>query len=245
MELLEALDVAHRAAAMPSQLSGGEQQRVSIARALVYRPRMLLLDEPLANLDAKLRVSMREEIRRIQKSVGIMTLYVTHDQEEAMSVSDRIGVFDRGRLMQFGAPEAIYAQPTSLFVADFIGKANFLPATALQGPRAGIKGIGEIAAGSATPLDPAEAKAWEVADSVLMVRPEHLRLAPDGPGLAGRVLRVQFLGSFVRYLVAVEGAGRDVIVDAVRPIEGLGEGSPARLGFDPTEAVLFRPGSVR
>ena len=242
-ETLELLGLGALAQRYPSDLSGGQQQRVSIARALVYRPRMLLLDEPLANLDAKLRVSMREEIRRIQKSVGIMTLYVTHDQEEAMSVSDRIGVFDRGRLMQFGAPQDIYARPSSLFVADFIGKANFLAARALQGRRAGMAGLGEIEAGSAMPLDAAEAKAWSIADAVLMVRPEHLRLAADGPGLPGRVLRVQFLGSFVRYLVAVEGASRDVIVDATRIVEGLGEGSAVTLGFDPAEAVLFRPGA--
>src|SRR5690606_25784530 len=106
----------------PADLSGGQQQRVSIARALVYHPGILLLDEPLANLDAKLRVEMRDEIRRLQKTLGVMALYVTHDQEEAMAISDVIAVFSKGRLMQLGAPYEIYATPTSLFVADFIGK---------------------------------------------------------------------------------------------------------------------------
>ena len=100
-------------------------QRVSIGRALMYDPGMLLLDEPLANLDAKLRVEMREVIRRVQKELGIMTLYVTHDQEEAMAVSDRVAVFNQGRLMQVGPPTEIYADPGSLFVADFVGKENF------------------------------------------------------------------------------------------------------------------------
>ena len=125
LKLLGLADLAER---YPADLSGGQQQRVSIARALVYEPGMLLLDEPLANLDAKLRVQMREEIRRTQKELGIMSIYVTHDQEEAMSVSDRLAVFNDGRLVQIGKPEELYLDPNSLFVADFIGKANFFPA---------------------------------------------------------------------------------------------------------------------
>src|SRR5690606_1945357 len=109
-----------------------------------YEPDMFLLDEPLANLDAKLRVQMREEIRRIQKELGVLALYVTHDQEEAMSVSDRIGVFQLGRLMQVGAPEDIYRDPTTLFVADFIGKINFFPAEVTG---TGSQGVGLRLAG--------------------------------------------------------------------------------------------------
>jgi ABC-type Fe3+/spermidine/putrescine transport system ATPase subunit len=128
--LLDALGLEGLQGRYPSDLSGGQQQRVSIARALAYDPDMFLLDEPLANLDAKLRVQMREEIRRIQKELGVLAVYVTHDQEEAMSVSDRIGVFRLGRLMQVGPPPEIYRRPTSLFVADFIGKINFFPGRA-------------------------------------------------------------------------------------------------------------------
>ena len=124
---LALLQLEPYAARHPAALSGGQQQRVSIARALVYEPTMLLLDEPLANLDAKLRVMMREEIRALQRRLGITTLYVTHDQEEATAVSDRLAVFDRGRLIQLGTPEEIYTRPQTLFVADFIGRANFLP----------------------------------------------------------------------------------------------------------------------
>jgi iron(III) transport system ATP-binding protein len=121
---LALLQLEPYATRQPAALSGGQQQRVSIARALVYEPTMLLLDEPLANLDAKLRVMMRDEIRALQRRLGITTLYVTHDQEEATAVSDRLAVFNHGRLIQLGTPEEIYARPQTLFVADFIGRAN-------------------------------------------------------------------------------------------------------------------------
>ncbi|MCX7028538.1 MAG: ABC transporter ATP-binding protein, partial [Spirochaetes bacterium] len=111
----------------PGELSGGQQQRVALARALVYDPRLLLLDEPLSNLDAKLRVYMREEIRRIQQQAGVTTIYVTHDQEEALSISDRLAVMHAGRVSQVGTPDEIYQEPTNVRVADFIGQANFLP----------------------------------------------------------------------------------------------------------------------
>ena len=110
----------------PSQLSGGQQQRVALARALVISPQILLMDEPLSNLDAKLRVSMREEIRRIQKELGITTIYVTHDQEEAMAVSDRIAILNRGRLEQVGTPGEIYSRPVSRFAAEFMGSSNIM-----------------------------------------------------------------------------------------------------------------------
>jgi ABC-type spermidine/putrescine transport systems, ATPase components len=249
-ETLEMLELNHLAGRYPSDLSGGQQQRVAIARALVYRPRMLLLDEPLANLDAKLRVQMREEIRRIQKTLGIMTLYVTHDQEEAMSVSDRIGVFDRGRLRQFGAPEHIYANPNSLFVADFIGKANFLDVSLLSvgkdGARVGVPGMGEITLTRTCELESDEAAGIAPGHGIVNVRPEHLRLqTTDHPGIEGRIVRVQFLGSFVRYIVECGLSRRDLIIDSVRSVPGLGEGESARLTFDPAEAILFHPAGAR
>jgi ABC-type Fe3+/spermidine/putrescine transport system ATPase subunit len=111
----------------PLQLSGGQQQRVALARALVVQPRVLLLDEPLSNLDAKLRVEMREELKRLQKSLGITTIYVTHDQLEAMSMSDRIAIMDRGRVLQVGSPRELYMYPRSLFVADFLGRSSIYP----------------------------------------------------------------------------------------------------------------------
>jgi iron(III) transport system ATP-binding protein len=249
--LLDMLGLGNLGGRFPADLSGGQQQRVAIARALIYDPTMLLLDEPLANLDAKLRVQMREEIRRIQKALGIMTIYVTHDQEEAMSVSDRIGVFDRGRLMQFGAPEEIYADPASLFVADFIGKANFFKAATVSanGPvqLVTVPGLENIPVSKMHNLDDEESK--EISPStggLLLVRPEHLEIrAGTADGLPCRVRRVQFLGSFVRYVVECDAARGDVMIDSGRPVPGVGEGGAAQLTFDPGDAILFIGGNGR
>ena len=125
-DILEAVQLGDMASRYPRQLSGGQQQRVALARALVIRPRVLLMDEPLSNLDAKLRVSMREEIRRIQQNLGITTVYVTHDQEEAMAVSDRIAIFYAGHLQQVASPAAIYFTPANRFTAEFMGSCNIL-----------------------------------------------------------------------------------------------------------------------
>jgi iron(III) transport system ATP-binding protein len=126
MELVELTGYEKRA---PNQLSGGQQQRVALARALVMEPKVLLMDEPLSNLDAKLRESMRTEIRRIQRSLGITSVYVTHDQIEAMTLSDRVVVMNQGLIEQVGTPLEVYRHPNSRFVADFIGRANFIEAT--------------------------------------------------------------------------------------------------------------------
>ena len=131
-EALELVQLAGYGARWPHQLSGGQLQRVAIARALVIRPQVLLFDEPLSNLDARLRVSMRSEIRALQKSLGITAIYVTHDQEEAMSVSDRIALMQGGRLEQVGTPDRIYRHPASRFAAEFMGTTNLLPAGALR-----------------------------------------------------------------------------------------------------------------
>ena len=129
IEILRNVHLENLAHRFPNQLSGGQQQRVALARALVIQPKVLLMDEPLSNLDAKLRVSMREEIRRIQKKLGITTVYVTHDQEEAMAISDRIAIFNAGQVQQIGTPSEIYFQPKSRFVAEFTGISNLLNVT--------------------------------------------------------------------------------------------------------------------
>jgi len=242
---LDKLGLGGLAQRHPSDLSGGQQQRVSIARALVYEPTMLLLDEPLANLDAKLRVQMREEIRRIQKDLGIMTIYVTHDQEEAMSVSDRIGVFDRGRLRQLGAPSEVYADPRSLFVADFIGKANFLKvgiqAADRNSAKVAVRGYAPFAVARSVTLDSEESVEIPAgSDGLLLVRPEHLEIAAGVEGgLPCRVRRIQVLGSFIRYIVECDAATREVTVDARRAAPGVSEGSNANLGFAAEDALLF------
>jgi len=251
LEMLQLDGLAHR---FPADLSGGQQQRVSIARALVYEPGMLLLDEPLANLDAKLRVEMREEIRRLQKSLGIMAIYVTHDQEEAMAVSDSLAVFSKGRLMQLGEPFAIYAEPNSIFVADFIGKANFFPArrTAANGGRVGLLTRAGVALdGVALRSAAAGEESWFGGDDDLLVmaRPEKLWLSSPAAAegrthaMRGRVARIQFLGTFVRYLIESREALRPVIVDAPEFASGVEEGSDVLFGFDAARAVAFeRPG---
>lgn len=180
----------------PKQLSGGQQQRVALARVLVLKPKLLLFDEPLSNLDAKLRVQMRHEIRQLQKEIGITSLFVTHDQEEAMTIADRIAVMHNGRIDQIGTPAEIYDHPRTRFVADFIGASNlfdgrienetFVTANGLRIPF----------------VKPARGENGAV---VLSVRPEKIELLPstDSDALAGPVRRVTKLGSITEYVIVV------------------------------------------
>ena len=234
----------------PPDLSGGQQQRVSIARALVYEPSMLLLDEPLANIDAKMRIEMREEIRRIQKDLGIMTLYVTHDQEEAMSISDRMGVFQDGRLMQLGTPRDIYNDPHSLFVADFIGKANAFPVQHRVLSRTRSRVVFIRNTDMKMDLDRRNNISGEerrhlskAVDGLVMVRPEHMKIMTDlDAGLPFRIIRIQFLGSFTRYIAVDEIDDSEITVDAPGYIPDVHEGDAVRIGFDPKDAILFETG---
>jgi iron(III) transport system ATP-binding protein len=247
-EVLRALQLDAYKARQPATLSGGQQQRVSIARALVYRPSMLLLDEPLANLDAKLRVQMRTEIRRIQREFGILSLYVTHDQEEAMAISDRVALFNAGRLVQVGRPRDVYRGPTSLFAADFIGRANFFRAKLLgrDAKEAKVALPGGIAMTIVRIVDLADAEAERVpgdADGLVMARPESMSIGPAGAGLAGRVSGVQPLGGAMRYVVATEAGLGETTVDAWRAKEEFAEGAAVGLAPNPADCVLFlRPG---
>jgi ABC-type Fe3+/spermidine/putrescine transport system ATPase subunit len=175
--VLELVGLPHAGRRYPHQLSGGEQQRIALARALVLEPRVLLLDEPLSNLDARLRVRMREEIKRIQQRVGITSVFVTHDQEEALSVADRIAVMNGGRLEQVDTPTAVYGRPQTLFVADFIGRMNLLEAPYRRDRRALQTEIGLLPA--------PEGAAWrDGAALVVAIRPEDLRLAQPDDALA-------------------------------------------------------------
>ena len=199
----------------PHQLSGGQLQRVAIARALVIRPRVLLFDEPLSNLDARLRVSMRSEIRELQKSLGITAIYVTHDQEEAMSVSDRIALMNAGRLEQVGVPVDIYRHPVSRFAAEFMGTTNLLGARAL-GRSDG---------------------------ALVSLRPEALRFAADAPQswpvLTGSVVRVELLGPIVRLDVRL-GDGtilKAAMLDA--PEYQVQAGAAVRLAYDPARVTVL------
>lgn len=183
-EALAAVRMTDRADYKPNQLSGGQQQRVALARALVVRPKCLLLDEPLSNLDAKLRLEMRSEIRRICKEFGLTAVYVTHDQKEALSIADRIAVLDGGKIQQCGAPREIYTHPVTRFVANFIGETNFIDAT--------VKQVGETITLD-TALGPVvsnqqPADAVQPGDRVLLsVRPEVIHIGHQPPADAGNV----------------------------------------------------------
>ena len=186
---------------MTNQLSGGQQQRVALARALVIEPSVLLFDEPLSNLDAKLRVSMRTEIRRIQQEVGITAIYVTHDQSEAMALSDNIIIMNQGVVAQMGSPQDIYYHPNSEFVADFIGEANFLRGTLdrMDGDHAILK-----VEGHATRV-PAKEGMTAGAEYTVVLRPESAVLKDEG-GLPCQVTLSCFMGSYQNYHVQVGGA---------------------------------------
>jgi ABC-type Fe3+/spermidine/putrescine transport system ATPase subunit len=185
----------------PGQLSGGQQQRVALARALVLNPDILLLDEPLSNLDAKIRVQVRAEIKKLQRELGITTIYVTHDQEEALSLSDRVAVMKDGRVLQVGGPRELYERPRTRFVADFVGTNNLLPGQVRE--RRGERLLVETGVGPLEAIPNAE-----VAERcVLAIRPENVAIAPDGGAapadggnrVRGRVALASYLGNTLRY----------------------------------------------
>ena len=184
----------------PAQLSGGQQQRVALARALANKPRVLLLDEPLSALDLKLRTEMQLELKRLQHEVGITFVFVTHDQHEALTMSDRIAVMRSGHILQVGTPEEIYEHPSARFVADFIGETNLLDATRIGTARFRLASGVELE--TAEPGPPAETV-------TLVIRPERALLAPiGGAALSARVEQVVYIGSDTIYLVVLEGGLR-------------------------------------
>ncbi|MEO7242808.1 MAG: ABC transporter ATP-binding protein [Variovorax sp.] len=208
--VLELAGLASLARRSPSQLSGGQQQRVALARCIVTEPRLLLFDEPLSNLDAKLREQMRIEIRELQQRIGITTVYVTHDQVEAMSISDLIMVMNAGVVEQVGPPADIYARPRTRFVADFIGKANFATAEVVDATHV-------LLCGKVLGVRAHERRADEAV--TLVLRPEALRIDAVEGLFEGTVRRAMFLGSVAEYLVEVPGVGA-LIIDHANPIAG-------------------------
>lgn len=222
----------------PNQLSGGEQQRVALARVLVLEPQVLLMDEPLSNLDAKLRVHMRTEIRRIQKHLDITCLYVTHDQKEALTMADRIMVMNRGRVEQIGSPLDIYTKPESLFVADFIGQANVVPAMLeeLDGEKARVR-LGE----TSFRVQTLEKKEYGKGKAVsLVLRPECLALAYPGEGQVDCVVRqTVFGGDRMEYHVEVDGETVLVTENFFPGMKIFQPGDTAGLLFDPSLIVAL------
>ncbi|MBM3462038.1 MAG: ABC transporter ATP-binding protein [Armatimonadetes bacterium] len=233
MEALEMVELKGFEKRKPGQLSGGQQQRVALARALITRPRVLLFDEPLGALDAQLRVKMREEIRRIQKRAAITTLYVTHDQEEALAISDRIAVMRHGVIAQLGTPEDIYKRPRSRFIADFIGLGNIFEARRGDNQRVSVGGSLEMAVATTLP----ETGKFNVA-----VRPEAIRFlaaGQDAPNTYDGVVTLRmFMGTSVKYVVRCDSL-EFVVMQPEQSDSGIAMDQPVRFSFNPDDILVM------
>jgi putative spermidine/putrescine transport system ATP-binding protein len=220
--MLELVGLGQQAGRYPHQMSGGQQQRVALARALAIEPSVLLLDEPLSALDARVRRQLREEIRRIQIMIGITTLFVTHDQEEALAMGDRVGVMSAGRLEQIAQPAELYDRPKTRFVAEFVGLTNRIPAQVTDGTA--------VVLSTPVPLLEGSDKSSEVQ---ALVRPENVRLTPADDG-TGRVAAVSFLGSLCRAQVTLPDETLVVAQMAASEASGLYPGASVAVSVLPT-----------
>ena len=221
----------------PHELSGGQQQRVALARALVVQPKVLLFDEPLSNLDAKLRGAMRAEIRRIQRMYGITSLYVTHDQDEAMSMSDRIVVMNRGRVEQVATPVEIYQRPATVFVADFIGRANFIEVPVHRV----VDGTADVTVfGRQLTVAAHEAVTSRDTTALLMVRPETITVTATTEGAIGTILRSTFHGHSVDLDVETTSGTLSVTVPGPDLARLPTEGTNVDITIDPARTYLLR-----
>jgi len=238
--ILELMQLTAMAKRFPSQVSGGQQQRIALARAIIIEPSVLLFDEPLSNLDAKLREYMRDELRKLQKRLGITSLYVTHDQEEAMAISDRIVIMQDGLMRQVGTPRQIYEHPESKFVANFMGKANFIPVKVLG--REGEAVIVDIEGKRLRLRRPGPA-APSGGAGALVVRPEAVRLSAYGgeggaepgrvaPTLVGKIDRITYFGNIARY--EISAAGTSLLAERYNPqiFEPHEEGDSVGIDFE-------------
>jgi iron(III) transport system ATP-binding protein len=224
LDLVGLGDLADR---RPAQLSGGQQQRVALARTLVIEPDVLLLDEPLSNLDARLRVDMRAELKSLQRKLGITTIYVTHDQEEANATADRMAVLDRGRIQQIGRPVDLYDCPANRFVANFLGTVNLIEGALAEGRF--------VADGLA--LDGIDGAAGP---ACLSIRPQDIALSTEHANVAATVTAREFLGGVTRY--RMRAGAHDLLVDVPhrRSEEFCAVGSAARLFIDPRRITVLR-----
>jgi putative spermidine/putrescine transport system ATP-binding protein len=232
LELLELVGLTDAAARYPHQLSGGQQQRVALARALAVQPRVLLLDEPLSALDAQVRSQLRTEIRRLQRELGITTLFVTHDQSEALSIADRVGVMQAGRIEQLASPREIYREPATPFVAEFVGSINRLRGRLDAGGEVQVFGQRLQA------LNPAALSSDRDVD--VLLRPEALDAVPDEQGSA-QVEEQTFLGSAVRLRLRVPDG--DLLVDVPSHRSGLEPGNRATVSVVTDRALVAEPGA--
>ena len=241
-EALAAVRMEEYAARKPTQLSGGQQQRVALARALVIRPSVLLLDEPLSNLDAKLRLELRSEIRRVCKATGITTVYVTHDQKEALSMADRVAIMQRGKVVQVGTPEGLYRRPGSAFVAEFLGETNLIPGTVVGVDDRGV--TVRTAAGTVRGTGAAGASFAVGAPVLASIRPEafgtrHPQGADTENTLRGRVTDTVYLGEVAQLVVDVEGIA--VRVSVLNPAAARREDAAMELAVNVEDVVILMP----
>jgi len=239
--VLDSMSLSSMANRSPNQLSGGQQQRVALARAMVMQPKVLLFDEPLSNLDAKLRAQMRLEIREVQQRLGITSIFVTHDQDEAMSISDRIVVMRNAKIEQVGIPSEVYLRPASIFVADFIGISNFLTVDGASSAGANRATVNVLGRQMEVPAH----KDALASESILLVRPESIRVkrAESGnqsiSGTQGQVMQVVFYGQHVEYRIQsqvgiVIAVVSDPIFSEIVPV-----GEFAEFSFDPNRSWLL------
>ena len=245
MEALERVHLADRAKTRPNQLSGGQQQRVALARALVIEPQCLLLDEPLSNLDAKLRLEMRIEIRRICKQAGLTAIYVTHDQKEALSIADRLAVMRDGVIEQIGTPSQVYREPVNSFVAGFIGEGNFIPGRATGVSPAGVT----VDTASGTFVAARAAADLAVGDAVeLCIRPEAVRFDRSAVGapnvMKGRYLESVYLGEVAQHMIELplaDGGMRTFKAFELNPLAGHDRaGAQTVVWVDPEQVIVTR-----
>jgi iron(III) transport system ATP-binding protein len=236
-EALALVNLTGLEARYPNELSGGQQQRVALARSLVVEPEILLLDEPLSNLDAKLRERMRAELKQLQRRTGITFVYVTHDQAEALALSDMIAVMHAGRLQQYGTPHDVYARPANRLVADFMGLVNLVPCKVLSA----ANGVATVDAGAGLRFDIAVASGTSAGNAVeLVIRPENIRLHAPGGGngaTVGRIADSTFLGNISEYVVTL-AAGQSLRVQT-HPRQRFAVGDAVAVEVDAGQAVCF------
>lgn len=238
-DILDVVQITEYQDRLPERLSGGQQQRVALARAIVIHPSVLLMDEPLSNLDAKLRVEMRSAIREVQKQVGITTVYVTHDQEEALSISDRIAVMKKGVIQQTASPHTIYTRPYNVFVSTFIGHSNLFHATIRA------EGSGKAVVfndGYVMPMDNLSDEVTDGMQVIVSVRPEEFSIQPQGQGLQCRIKNKVFLGKYNTYFLDFE---EKMLVPNQPSIEFSQDLGHAERLLDVNETVTLKPNAAK
>lgn len=245
-EILKTVKIDHLKDRMPARLSGGQQQRVALARAIVIHPEVLLMDEPLSNLDAKLRVEMRNAIKSIQNKIGITTVYVTHDQEEALAISDRIAVMNGGVIQQIGKPKEIYQRPVNIFVSTFIGLSNILDASVkTKDCAAGSKKVVFQNKGYEVCMDNLSDSVQDGQKVKVSVRPEEFEINTDGEGIAATVESSVFLGLSTHYFMELSDGKKAEVIQYSGDAEILPNGTKVSLAVKPSRINVFEYESER